>query len=134
MPDLAVTTVRRLPSDPAQRKHAFQIEMIAERDGILTIPPFAVRTKGETTLTPALRLRISSASLGHRDDFGESTVEPTTLRVGQPATLTVTWNSAVSFARCKQLLFEIPLLADERCHVYPARPSGSRVGRELGCR
>ena len=45
MPDLAVTTIRRLPSDPAQRKHAFQIEMIAERDGVLTVPPFAVRAR-----------------------------------------------------------------------------------------
>ena len=37
VPDLAVTTVRRLPADPARRKHAFQIELIAERDGILTV-------------------------------------------------------------------------------------------------
>ena len=28
----------------------------------------------------------------------------------------------MSFARCKQLLFEIPLLADERCHVFPLDP------------
>ena len=67
VPGLAVTTVRRLPSDPARRKHVFQIEMIAERDGILTIPPFAVRARGEMTLTSALRLRISSARVRHRD-------------------------------------------------------------------
>ncbi len=130
MPDLAVTTVRRLPSDPAQRKHAFQIEMIAERDGILTVPPFAVRAGGETTLTSALRLQISAPRSATEMTLAV-TVEPTTLRVGQPATVTVTWSSEVSFARCKQLLFEIPLLADERCHVFPLDPpvpESERIG------
>ena len=58
-------------------------------------------------------------------------VEPATLRVGQPATVTVTWTSAVSFARCKQLLFEIPLLTDERCRLFPLDPpvpEAERVG------
>ena len=59
VPDLAVTAVRRLPSDPAQRKHAFQIEMLAERAGSLAVPPFAVRASGAITLTSPLRLRIS---------------------------------------------------------------------------
>ncbi len=121
VPDLTVTTVRRLPSDPAQRKHAFQIEMIAERKGILTLPPFAVRARGETTLTSALRLRISEPRLATEMSL-EVTVEPATLRVGQPATMTVTWSSAVSFARCRRLLFEIPLLADERCQAFPLEP------------
>ncbi|MBW2278825.1 MAG: hypothetical protein JRF63_15135, partial [Deltaproteobacteria bacterium] len=76
VPDLAVTTVRRLPSDPAQRKHAFQIEMIAERDGILTVPPFAVRARGETTLTSALRLRISKPRSATEMTLAV-TVEPT---------------------------------------------------------
>ena len=40
VPDLAVTTVRRLPSDPVRRQHAFQIGLIAERSGVLTLPPF----------------------------------------------------------------------------------------------
>ena len=122
VPDLAVTAVRRLPSDPARRQHAFQIEMIAERDGILTVPPFAVRTRAETTSTVALRLRISAPRSATEMTL-EVTVEPTTLRVGQPATVTVTWSSAVSFARCKRLLFEIPLLTDERCHVFPLDPA-----------
>ena len=39
------------------------IGVIAERDGILTVPPFAVRASGETTLTSALRLRISTPRL-----------------------------------------------------------------------
>lgn len=121
VPDLAVTTVRRLPSDPAQRQHTFQIEMIAERDGILTVPPFAVRARGETTLTSALRLRISAPRSATEMNL-EVTVEPVTLRVGQPATVTVTWSSVVAFARCKQLLFEIPLLTDERFHVFPLDP------------
>ncbi len=122
VPDLAVTSVRRLPSDPADRKHAFEIEMIAERGGILTVPPFAVRSGGETTLTSALRLRINEPRSATEMTL-EVTGEPTTLRVGQPATLNVTWTSAVSFARCKQLLFEIPLLVDERCHVFPLDPA-----------
>ena len=71
VPDLAVTTVRRLPSDPARRKHAFQIGLIAERDGILTVPPFAVRADGETVLTSALRLRISAPRPATEMDFGD---------------------------------------------------------------
>ena len=121
VPGLAVTTVRRLPPDPARRKYAFQIEMIAERDGVLTVPPFEVRAKGETAMTAALRLRISKP----RPAAGMTlsvTVEPVTLRVGQPAAVTVTWTSETPFERCKQLRFEIPLLADERCHVYPLDP------------
>lgn len=121
VPDLAVTTIRHLPSEPGQRKHAFQIEMIAERDGILTVPPFAVKASGETTLTPALRLQINAPRLATEMTLAV-TIEPTTLRVGQPATVSVTWNSEVSFSRCKQLLFEFPLLADERCHVFPLDP------------
>ena len=122
VPDLAVTNLRRLPSDPARRQHAFQIEMIAERDGILTVPPFAVHTKEGTTLTAALRLQISAPRSATEMTL-EVTVEPATLRIGQPATVTVTWSSTVSFARCKQLLFEIPLLTDERCHVFPLDPA-----------
>ena len=60
VPGLAVTTIRRLPPDPTRRKHAFQIGLIAERAGTLTVPPFAVRVAGETALTSALRLRISA--------------------------------------------------------------------------
>jgi hypothetical protein len=130
VPDLAVTTVRRLPSDPAQRTHAFQIEMIAERDGFLTVPPFAVRAEGETKLTSALRLRISAPRSATEMSL-EVTVEPTALRVGQPATVRVTWTSAVSFDRCKQLRLEIPLLIDERCHVFAldaAVPESEGIG------
>jgi len=130
VPDLAVTTIRRLPSDPAQRKHGFQIELIAERDGILTIPPFAVRSEGETTMTSALRLQIRKPRAAAEMTL-DVTVEPAALRVGQPATVTVTWTSEVSFKRCKQLRFEIPLLADERCHVFPLAtptPESEEVG------
>ena len=107
VPDLTVTTVRRLPADPAQRKYAFQIEMIAERDGILTVPPFAVRVRGETALTSALRLRISAPRSATEMTL-EVTVEPTTLRVGQPATLTVTWSSGVPFAHVQAASFRNP--------------------------
>jgi len=119
--DLAVTRVHRLASDPAQRKHVFQIEMIAERAGTLIIPPFPVRTQAETTLTPALRLRISKPRWATEMTLNV-TVEPTRLQVEQPATVTVTWTSSASFARCKQLRFAIPLLADERCDVFPLNP------------
>jgi hypothetical protein len=122
VPDLAVTTIRRLPSDPAQRKHGFQIELISERAGIVTIPPFAVRAEGEAMLTSALRLQIRKPRAANEMAL-EVNVEPTTLRVGQPATVTVTWSSEVLFKRCKQLLFEIPLVADRRCHVFPLAPS-----------
>ncbi|MHB8898547.1 MAG: BatD family protein, partial [Thermoguttaceae bacterium] len=128
VPDLTVTTVRRLPSDPAQRKHAFQIEMIAERDGVLTVPPFAVRVKGEIVLTSALRLRISKPRKASEMSLVIA-IEPVMLRVGQPATVTVRWSSKVAFTRCKQLRFEIPLLADERCHVFPLDPPVSESGK-----
>jgi hypothetical protein len=121
VPDLAVTSVRRLPADPARRKHAFQVELIAERDGILTVPPFAVRADGETVMTSALRLRIRSPRPAAEMALAIA-VEPALLRVGQPATVTVTWTSAVSFARCKQLALEIPLLMDERCRLFPLDP------------
>lgn len=130
VPDLAVTTIRRLPSDPAQRKHSFQIELISEREGTLTIPPFAVRAEGETTLTSAVRFQIGRPRAA-REMTLDVTVEPASLRVGQPATVTVTWTSNVSFKRCKQLLFEIPLLTDERCHVFPLAPSGAE-SEEVG--
>ncbi len=121
VPDLAVTTMRRLASEPEQRKHVFQIELIAERDGILTIPPFVVRAGDESISTSALRLRVDAPRPATEMTL-DVAVEPTTLRVGQPATVTVTWTSSVSFARCKQLLFEFPLLVDARCHVFPLEP------------
>ncbi len=118
---LTVTTVRRLAADPARRQHTFQIEMIAEQDGVLTVPPFVVRVNDETAWTSPLRLRISRPRQASEMNL-EVAVEPTMLRVGQPATVTVTWSSTVAFARCKQLRFEIPLLADERCRVFPLDP------------
>jgi hypothetical protein len=121
VPDLAVTSIRRLPADPAQRKHGFQIELISERAGLLTVPPFAVRAMGETALTSALRLQIRQPRSASEMTL-EVTAEPTSLRVGQPATVTITWSSEVSFERCKQLLLEIPLLADDRCRVFPLAP------------
>jgi hypothetical protein len=126
LPDLAVTSIRRLPADAAQRKHSFQIELISERDGILTIPPFTVRAEGETARTSALRLRIRKPRAASEMSL-EVNVEPVRLRVGQAATVTVTWSSAVSFTRCKQLQLEIPLLADPRCHVFPLEPAAAEA-------
>ena len=119
--DLAVTTVRRLPADSARRLHTFEIGLIAERDGILTLRPFPVRADGETVLTSPLRLRIRAPRPAKEMALAIA-IEPVTLRVGQPATVTVTWSSTVPFARCKQLLFEMPLLADDRCQLFPLDP------------
>lgn len=119
---LAVTAVRRLAADPARRQHAFQIELLSERDGILILPPFAVRADGEAVMTPAIRLRISSPRPATEMTLKVS-VEPTALRVGQPATVTVTWTSQVPFTRCKQLFLELPLLTDTRCRLFPLEPS-----------
>ena len=107
VPDLAVTTVRRLPSEPGQRKHAFQIEMIAERDGMLTVPPFAVRADGESTLTSALRLQIRTPRSATEMALAV-TVEPTTLRVGQPATVSVTWEQCGVVCTVQTAPFRIP--------------------------
>lgn len=130
VPGLAVITTRRLPSEPARRKHAFEIGLIAQRDGILTVPPFAVQADGETVLTAALRLQIRTPRLATEMALAIA-VEPTALRVGQPATVTVAWTSAVPFERCQQLLLEIPLLTDTRCQLFPldpAVPEDQRVG------
>lgn len=130
LPGLAVTSIRRLPADAAEGKHRFQIGLISERDGIVTIPPLAVRAEGETALTSALRLRIRKPRPAREMSLAVH-VEPTSLRVGQAATVTVTWSSEVSFQRCKQLQFEIPLLADPRCHVFalePSAPESAQVG------
>ena len=130
VPDLAVTSVRRLPADSARRQHSFQIELIAERAGVLTLPPFAVRAGGERASTPPLRVRVSKPRLATEMSLAVA-IEPTALRVGQPATLSVTWTSAASFVRCKRLLLEIPLLADGRCEAFPLEPSvpeAQRIG------
>lgn len=128
VPGLSVVSMRRMPPDPARRKHAFQIALIAERDGVLTLPPFAVRAGGESASTSPLRLRVRAPRPAAEMGL-EVTVEPTALRVGQPATVTVTWTSAVPFARCKQLLFKIPILADARCRIFPLDPPGPGGGR-----
>ena len=152
VPDLAVTTVRRLPSDPARRLHAFQIELISERDGVVTLPPFAVHADDESVLTPALRLRINSPRRATEMELAIA-IEPPELHVGQPALVTVTWTCGVAdrqatvdqgeaatvgslhsttgtradrqvaFARCKQLVLELPLLADPRCRLFPLEPA-----------
>ncbi|MFZ5829204.1 MAG: BatD family protein, partial [Planctomycetota bacterium] len=121
VPGLAVVAVRRLPSDPAARKHAFEITMIAERDGPATLPSFAVQSGDETARTAPLRIHIRAPRRATEMALAIS-VEPTALRVGQPAAVTVTWTSEVSLKRCRQLFFEIPLLADARCQVFPLDP------------
>ena len=118
VPDLAVVSVRRLPSDPARRLHVFQIELIAERGGTLTVPPFAVQVGEETVMTSPLRLPIGAARPATEMSLAIA-VEPTSLRVGQPATVTVTWTSDVAFERCQQLFLEVPLLTDSRCQFFP---------------
>jgi hypothetical protein len=122
VPDLEVVTTRRVTPDSALRKHSFRIELIAERDGTLTIPPFAVRSRGEAVSTSALQLQIQRPRAASEMALNVS-VQPTSLRVGQPADVTVTWRSAVSFERCRQLLLNVPLLADERLLVFPLEPA-----------
>jgi len=130
VPGLSVVGVRRLPSNAAARKHVFQIDLIAERDGLLVVPPFAVRVGAESAPTVALRLRVGKPRPA--TEMGLAiTIEPAALRVGQPAIVTVTWTSATPFSRCKQLVWEIPLLADPRCQVFPLDPpvpEAERVG------
>lgn len=130
VPGLGVITIRRLPVAAARPQHGFQITLIAERDGIVTVPPFAVQADDETVWTPAVRLRINAPRPAAEMTLAVH-IEPTALRVGQPALLTATWTSAVAFARCKQLAFEIPVLADERCQVFPLDPpvpEAQRIG------
>ena len=127
--DVAVTTIRRLPAEPTRRRHSFEIELISEREGMITIPPFLVRSKDGATMTAALRLRIRKPRAAAEMSL-KINVEPTDLHVGQPATVTVEWTSRVSFKRCKQLQFEIPLLADRRCQVFPLEPAA--VDEEVG--
>jgi hypothetical protein len=130
VPDLAVVTVRRLPSDPARRLHVFQIELIAERSGTLMVPPFAVRVDEQPVMTSPLRLQIGVARPATEMTLAVA-VEPSELRVGQAATMTVTWTSQVAFERCQQLFFEVPLLTDSRCQFFPldaAVPPEEQIG------
>jgi hypothetical protein len=113
--------VRRLPPDPTRRKYSFEIVLMAEREGIFTVPPFAVAVDGEKVMTSPLRLQIRAPRPATEMALS-ITVEPTQLRVGQPATVTVTWTSEAPLGRCKQLLLEIPLLADARCQLFPLDP------------
>ncbi len=130
VPGLTVVTIRRLPPEPARQEHAFRIALIAERDGVLTLPPFPVRAGGESAMAPPLRMRLRAPRRATEMEL-KVDVEPTELRVGQPATITVTWSSAVPFARCKQLLIEMPLVADERCRLFPLDPPGPE-GKRTG--
>ncbi len=126
VPDLAVVAVRRLPSEPAQRRHGFQIELICQREGTLTIPPFVVLARGESTRTNPLQLQIGQPRVASEMQLHVA-VTPRQLRVGQAAAVTVTWSSEVSFERCKQLRFDIPLLRDQRCQIFPVEPPPSET-------
>lgn len=128
VPGLAVISVRQLPVDRTRRSHAFEISFIAERDGALILPSFEVRAGAETAMTPALSLLVRAPRPATEMDLA-ITVEPAALRVGEPATVSVKWTSAVPFSRCHQVLLEIPLLADERCQFFPLEPTGPESQR-----
>jgi len=125
---LAVIAVRSLPPEAGSPMHRFEIGLIAEEPSLLVVPPFPVQVDGQTVWTSAVPLEILAPRPATEMTLA-MTVQPAALRVGQPATVTMTWTSAVPLDRCKQLLLEIPLLADPRCQFFPLDPPGPEAER-----
>jgi hypothetical protein len=99
----------------------FLIELMAERDGLLAIPPIEVRDGAESASTPPFGIAIrkprqaAEMSLAARLETGAPYQDEANV-------LTITWTSRASFTRCRELDFRIPLLDDKRLEVYPLEP------------
>ncbi|MFA7369207.1 MAG: BatD family protein [Kiritimatiellales bacterium] len=114
-----VAGITPVPSDkPPQR---FRIEIIPEQAGMLTVPPFKVKTKEGSVETAPLRMAVSAP---RRADEMELVValSSTNLYVDQPVKMTVTWTSKISFTRCNELLLELPVMRNPDWEVYPLDP------------
>ena len=114
-----VAGITPVPSEkPPQR---FRIEIIPEQAGILTVPPFKVKTKDGSVETAPLRIAVSAP---HHADEMELAValSSTNLYVDQPVKMTVTWTSKISFTRCNELLLELPVTRNPDWEVYPLDP------------
>jgi len=107
-----------LSDKPPQR---FRIEIIPEQAGMLTVPPFKVKTKEGSVETAPLRIAVSAPR--HADEmYLTVALSSTNLYVDQPVKMTVTWTSKISFTRCNELLLELPVMRDPNWEVYPLDP------------
>ena len=123
-----VAGITPVPSDkPPQR---FRIEIIPEQAGILTIPPFKVKTKDSSAETSPLRIAVSAPRPASEMKLSV-TLSTTNLYVDQPVEMAIIWTSKVPFTRCNELLFELPILSNPDWDVYPATPDvpeNQRIG------
>ena len=111
----------------------FEIEIVPEREGVITVPPIEIHAGEETAHTPPLRLPIDAPRRATEMDLSVQ-LSSTNLFVDQPIKLTVTWSSTVPFIRCQELLFDIPLLRNAQWDVYPLDPEvpeAKRIGLPL---
>jgi len=111
----------------------FEIEIVPELEGVITIPPIEIRAGEETAQTRPLRLSIDAPRRATEMDLSVQ-LGSTNLFVDQPVKLTVTWSSTVPFVRCQELLFDIPLLRNASWDVYPLDPGvpeAERIGLPL---
>jgi len=114
-----VAGITPVPSDkPPQR---FRIEIIPEQAGMLTVPPFKVKTKEGSVETAPLRVAVSAPR--HADEmYLTVALSSTNLYVDQPVKMTATWTSKISFTRCNELLLELPVMRNPDWEVYPLDP------------
>ena len=113
-----------------QTEGGFQIELLPEEAGTLTLPPMDLRAGEETARTPPLRMVVTTPRHASEMEL-QAELSSTNLFVDQPVRLTITWNNPLPFDRCKELLLDIPLLRSPKWDVYPLAPSvpeSQRIG------
>lgn len=125
----SVVDIRKeVPADTAGIR--FQLELIPEETGWLTLPSFTIEAGSERIQTTALRFLVSEPQ---RAPNMSLTIEfsKQKLLVDQPVEMTVTWRSQAPFTHFMALELEIPILRDARWEVYPLVPDvdeSQRIG------
>lgn len=129
-PDFVISGVAHAPSLKinGQTVHILHVEIVPEREGILTLPPFTLKAGDSTIQTPPVRLSVTAP---HRTGDMELMISllPAEVWVDQVAEVTVTWISQVPFVRLKGLLFDLPLLRLDHLDTYPVEPFVSEEKR-----
>lgn len=122
-PGISFSTVRKGPvlKIGGENVRTLRLEIVPEREGLLTLPPLAIRIGDRTVESPPLRLNVMAPHQADGMDLRIS-LTPASVYVDQVADLTVTWSSSVFFARLKGLLFDLPLLRMDHLDIYPLEP------------
>lgn len=122
-PGYNVTEIREVPS-------GYQIELIANEAGTLTILPFAVTSDQEQAKTPVLRLPVGAPHPANQMRVAMAFSQTNTV-VGEPIDVTITWETDVPFVQYQELQFAIPILNDPNWDAYylpPEVPEEERIG------